>query len=120
MDGVSEMWVCEQCGASFVEPKFVPFYREYFQGCPECNSLLISQDATKCCCCEEWKPDEKMFIVAGICRDCVDDILCERHDILAEWAKEDIDAFAEFAAERLRNEKKLVVGKENAPMCCNT
>ena len=111
------MYVCETCGASFVEPKSVPFYREYFPGCPECNSFLISQDATQCQCCEEWKTDDKMFLVAGICHDCVEDILCERHDLLVEYAREDIDAFAEFAAEKLREEKKIM---EKAPMCCST
>lgn len=116
-NGVCSVWVCESCGAWFTEPKLVPFYREKFPGCPECNSLLIYDDASQCSVCEGWYKDDDMFLVAGICKDCVEDILCERHDLLVDYAREDIDAFAEFVSEKLKEEKRII---EKAPMCCCT
>ena len=112
------MWVCESCGAAFPEPKSVPFYREYFDGCPECDSLLISQDATQCICCEEWHTDEDM--VGHLCKACLNDILSDRQDLLISYALEDVDAFSEFAEEKLREEKKHPGGNKKAPKCGNT
>ena len=117
---VCEMWVCETCGAAFGEPKMIPFYRERFAGCPECDSYLITQDAMQCKYCECWYTDEDMYPVAGICKSCLDDLMCERHDLLVAYALEDVDAFAEFVSEKLDEEKIQLEGKGNAPKCCST
>ena len=109
------MWVCESCGESFVEPKRIPLYREHFDGCPYCESLMITQNAMQCKYCECWVKEDDMYVVAGLCKDCVTDILCERHDLLMAYAMEDLDAFSEFASEKLDAEKRLVEGNKNAP-----
>lgn len=105
------MYICDDCGSVFLAPAFYDEIHMELEGypveqiacCPECGGGNWS-DAEPCQYCEEY------FAIADLtmrcfCKECMEQLL-GRPDLLKEYARSDLDAFAEFASEYLNGKER--------------
>lgn len=101
------MWICDDCGATFVEPggykeihtELEDCPSEYVSCCPECGGAFWSE-AGLCGICQEYFATDDL-IAGKICKGCMKDIIQSRRDLVQKFCEEEQEAFAEFAAEKL-------------------
>jgi hypothetical protein len=96
------VYICRECGVVFEEPsKYGEIHyelddkaMEYFSCCPNCGDTFFEEAINCICCGYEFLEDD--LIGNLICKDCFEDIIEDRHDLVKAYIMEDPQAFAEF------------------------
>ena len=96
------MYICNECGVLFDEPaRYGEIHHEldnkaieYFSCCPNCGDTFF-EEALRCDYCGNEFRDEDM-VEGLICKDCLEDIIGGRQDIVEAFIMENKEAFAEF------------------------
>jgi hypothetical protein len=96
------MFICPECGCLFEEAaRFGEVHNEldekaieYFSCCPNCGDLNF-EEAVRCDYCEEeFREDD--LIGGTLCKDCLEEIISARQDVVKAYILTDREAFADF------------------------
>lgn len=109
------MYICNDCKSVFTEygirterelhSEFLPdvvWEDLHFPICPECGSEDF-EEACECLYCGENKARDDM-LTDEICRKCFTELSEQRKDLVNGFLTENAEYFAEFCAEKLKEE----------------